>query len=61
MDKGTEKPTEKGCEFCGEPATNFHSRCCNVHFEGVIVDGRFGISCEKCGKFLAWLVPDKNG
>jgi len=41
---------EKKCK-CGEEATNFHSKCCNAHFEGVVLDnGDLGIACEKCGK-----------
>jgi hypothetical protein len=43
------------CDCCGKPASFFHSKCCNAHFEGVILHGRFVIVCEKCGKFVAYL------
>jgi hypothetical protein len=48
----------EGCEMpgCQGKATNFHSKCCNSHFEGVIKeDGRWAITCEECGKFVAYL------
>jgi len=44
------------CEVCDQKAEFFHSRCCNAHFEGQIDEnGKMFISCEKCGKFAAWL------
>lgn len=44
---------ERKCE-CGGKATNFHSKCCNEHFEGVVDEnGVLSIVCEKCGKFVA--------
>jgi hypothetical protein len=49
------KKKEICCGTCGADAKFFHSRCCNAHFEGIIVDGRFGIVCEKCNKFVAWI------
>ena len=42
------------CKGCGEEATFFHS-CCNVHFEGIIKDGKYYIACEKCGKIMGEL------
>lgn len=35
---------------CGKEPSFFHSGCCGVHFEGVIVEGKMFIACEKCGK-----------
>ena len=47
---------EKKCADCGEEATNFHSKCCNAHFEGVIgKNGVLQIACEECGKFAGTL------
>ena len=43
------------CSKCEEVATNFHSKCCNAHFEGVITKGEYQIVCEKCGKFVGEL------
>jgi hypothetical protein len=41
---------------CGKEATFFHSKCCNAHFEGVILpDGRYAIVCQECGKFVAYV------
>jgi len=43
------------CAF-GEAAGFFHSSCCNAHFEGEIdKQGAYFVSCEKCGKFIAYL------
>lgn len=46
--------TKQNCK-CGKEATNFHSKCCNAHFEGVIIEGRLAVECEKCGKFSGYL------
>jgi len=50
------KGTQEVCKICGDKTTNFHSKCCNAHFEGAITpDGDFVIVCEKCGRFCAEL------
>jgi hypothetical protein len=45
------------CSCCGkDEARFFHSACCGVHFEGVILpDGTYTIACEKCGKHCGTL------
>jgi hypothetical protein len=49
-----ETEEEHKCAECGEKATNFHSKCCNSHFEGIITpEGKFVIVCEECGRFCA--------
>lgn len=40
---------------CGEEAVYFHSKCCNAHFEGVIIGQRYFAACEKCGKIVGQL------
>jgi len=53
--------TEKKCACCGsEDVTNFHSKCCNAHFEGLYIKGFPCITCEKCGKFCAFLADEKE-
>ena len=49
------------CDECGkDEATNFHSKCCNAHFEGVISeDGTFHIVCEKCGEYSGMIMSDQ--
>lgn len=42
------------CE-CGCEAAFFHSKCCGVHFEGVIKDGKPYVACEKCLKIVGEL------
>lgn len=54
------KKNEQKCACCEEEARFFHSRCCGAHFEGVILpDGKWAIVCEKCNKFVAYLVMPK--
>lgn len=36
MDKDREEV--KKCE-CGKPASYFHTRCCNAHMEGEVING----------------------
>ncbi len=51
----TEK-CEVKCKDCKHgPAAFFHSRCCDAHFEGIILEEtqEIAIACEKCGKFVA--------
>ena len=44
------------CEGCNEEATNFHSKCCNAHFEGILCKGgELQIVCEECGKYAGTL------
>lgn len=40
------------CSCCDyeEEAEFFHSKCCGVHFEGRIINNKFYIACEKCGR-----------
>lgn len=40
------------------PAVFWHSKCCGVHFEGVIDIGGPVIVCEKCGKYVASCIMD---
>ena len=47
------------CE-CGEEASNFHSKCCNAHFEGVIKNGELQVVCEKCGKYVGTLQKEED-
>ncbi len=48
------------CE-CGEKATNFHSKCCGVHMEGVITEeGELQAVCENCGKYVGTIVNRKK-
>lgn len=46
----------KKCD-CGEPACYFHTRCCNAHMEGEIINGDYYVVCEKCGKIVGKLIP----
>ena len=39
------------CKECNEEASFFHSKCCGVHFEGIITKkGELRIACENCEK-----------
>jgi len=41
---------------CGENSKYFHSKCCNSHFEGIILEnGEMQVVCEKCGKYVGTL------
>lgn len=52
---------ELTCTECGENATNFHSRCCGVHMEGVVTEkGELNVVCENCGKYVATIVDKKK-
>lgn len=50
------------CPDCKEPASFFHTRCCNAHMEGKITEkGEFQVVCEKCNKFVATLInPNRD-
>jgi hypothetical protein len=48
------------CDCCECQATNFHSRCCNAHFEGIFKDNAYYIACEKCGKLSGQVIPIKK-
>jgi len=51
MNKETKETKTIKCA-CGHEALFFHSKCCNSHFEGVILmDGQCVIVCEECGKY----------
>ena len=43
------------CIKCGKEAAFFHSKCCGVHFEGVVKEGRKYIACESCMKICGRL------
>lgn len=52
---------ELTCTECGEKATNFHSRCCGVHMEGVITEkGELYVACEACGKYVGTIIDRKK-
>lgn len=52
---------ELTCTECGDKATNFHSRCCGAHMEGVVTEkGGFEVACEVCGKYVATVVDRKR-
>ena len=49
------------CAECGEKATNFHSKCCGAHMEGVITEnGELQVACEVCGKYIGTFVEKNN-
>lgn len=48
------------CTECGEKATNFHSKCCGAHMEGIVTEkGEMHVICEICGEYVA-TVADKG-
>jgi hypothetical protein len=49
----------KKCD-CGEEPSFFHSKCCNAHFEGIVLNGRYLIACEICKKISGELKIRKN-
>jgi len=52
---------ELTCAECGEKATNFHSRCCGAHMEGVVTEkGEMCVACEVCGKYVGTIVDKKK-
>ena len=52
---------ELTCTECGEKATNFHSRCCGAHMEGVITErGEMQVVCEACGKYVGTIISRKK-
>jgi len=52
---------ELTCTECGEKATNFHSRCCGAHMEGVVTEkGEMQVACEVCGKYVGTIIDKKN-
>ena len=44
-----EKKLKCSCGKCNNKAEFFHSKCCGVHFEGVIEKNMGFVVCEKCG------------
>lgn len=54
------KKSKCKCSKCDKEATFFHSKCCAVHFEGVIDKGEPVICCEKCGKYSGTIFFDNK-
>ncbi len=60
MKKSNKKKTEHDvscdCANCGRKAEFFRSKCCMANLEGVVLeDGRLGVVCIKCKKFVSML------
>lgn len=52
---------ELTCTECGEKATNFHSKCCGAHMEGIVTEnGELKVVCESCGKYVGTIVDKKK-
>lgn len=55
------KKEVKSCDCdCGKPACFFHTKCCNAHMEGEVINGDYYVVCEKCKKMVGKLIPIKE-